>query len=429
MKKNLLEIRHLVNKRIGNVIENVSYKLCNYSKINNWGRCLYAINNMFLRFVSFVPFEVVSHHVYVKSHLTSSMVPVITNRIGYTSKLTYELEPLNRELIPVQMKDIYVYKHENVRIQGNSDFVLNIKEKHVINDFCYNMNERYIMFDGLLLRLKKNVAILRNKGGIKKCRYLKSGIMISGKFSSNYYHELYENLIRLIILERVDIPDDVPLIVDEVVIRIASFKEVLGILNEARREIIVIGKEEIIEFGTLYSFSAVNFISPHHKDIADPNHLFGFVFDHDLTLQMRDKLLLYKSDITTPKRIFLTRKNTSKRCYNELEVFDLLKEYNFEVIAPEAYTFCEQVALFNNAEYIVGGSGAAFTNLLFCHKDCKVICFRSIRTYSPIFSTIANIIGIQMRYLAGASDCIVDLHANYIVSTDKLKKILDYNES
>lgn len=429
MKIKLLEIRHLVNKRIGNIIENVSYKLCNYSKINNWGRCLYAINNIFLRFVSFVPFEVVSHHVYVKSHLTSSIVPVITNRIGYTSKLTYELEPLKRELIPVQMKDIYVYKHEDVRIQGNSDFVLNIKEKHVINDFCYNMNERYIMFDGLLLRLKKNVAILRNKGGIKKCRYLKSGIMISGKFSSNYYHELYENLIRLIILERVDIPEDVPLIVDEVVIRIASFKEVLGILNEARREIIVIGKEEIIEFGTLYSFSAVNFIAPHHKDIADPNHLFGFVFDHNLTLQMRDKLLLYKSDITTPKRIFLTRKNASKRCYNELEVFDLLKEYNFEVIAPEAYTFCEQVALFNNAEYIVGGSGAAFTNLLFCHKDCKVICFRSIRTYSPIFSTIANIIGIQMRYLAGASDCIVDLHANYIVSTDKLKKILDYNES
>ena len=86
------------------------------------------------------------------------------------------------------------------------------------------------------------------------------------------------------------------------------------------------------------------------------------------------------------------------------------------------------MALFNNADYFVGGSGAAFTNLLFCHSGCKVICFRSIRNYSPIFSTIANIVDVKMRYLAGISDSTVDLHADYIVSTDKLKKMIDYNE-
>jgi hypothetical protein len=57
-----------------------------------------------------------------------------------------------------------------------------------------------------------------------------------------------------------------------------------------------------------------------------------------------------------------------------------------------------------------------------------VICFRSIRNYSPIFSTIANIVDVKMRYLAGISDSTVDLHADYIVSTDKLKKMIDYNE-
>jgi len=172
----------------------------------------------------------------------------------------------------------------------------------------------------------------------------------------------------------------------------------------------------------------VNSIAPHYRDITDPDHLFGFVFDCHLTLQMRDKLLLFKSNLATPKRIFLTRKSTKKRHYNESEVWGVLKEYGFEVVAPETYTFCEQMALFNNADYIVGGSGAAFTNLLFCHSGCKVICFRSIRNYSPIFSTIANIVDVKMRYLAGISDSTVDLHADYIVSTDKLKKMIDYNE-
>lgn len=111
-----------------------------------------------------------------------------------------------------------------------------------------------------------------------------------------------------------------------------------------------------------------------------------------------------------------------------LKFGEYLKNMGLKLLLPETYTFCEQMALFNNADYIVGGSGAAFTNLLFCHSGCKVICFRSIRNYSPIFSTIANIVDVKMRYLAGISDSTVDLHADYIVSTDKLKKMIDYNE-
>ena len=245
MKKILLEIKHSINKRIGNAIESISCRLYYHSKKNSWGHCLYAMNNMVLRCVSFVPFEVVSHHVYAKSHLTSSIIPLITNRVGYTSKLTYELEPLKKELISVPMQDIFIYKHEGVRIQGNSDFILNVKEKCVINDFCYNMNDRYVMFDGLLLRLKNNVAVLRNDGGIGKCRYLKSGIMLSGKFSCNYYHELYEILIKLLVFNRINISKDAPLIIDEIVMKIDSFKKIFEILNETQRDIITIGEKEI----------------------------------------------------------------------------------------------------------------------------------------------------------------------------------------
>ncbi|MCS2304982.1 glycosyltransferase family 61 protein [Bacteroides ovatus] len=166
----------------------------------------------------------------------------------------------------------------------------------------------------------------------------------------------------------------------------------------------------------------MNSIAPHYRDITDPDHLFGFVFDCHLTLQMRDKLLLFKSNLATPKRIFLTRKSTKRGIIMNLKFGEYLKNMGFEVVAPRNIHFCEQMALFNNADYIVGGSGAAFTNLLFCHSGCKVICFRSIRNYSPIFSTIANIVDVKMRYLAGISDSTVDLHADYIVSTDKTEK-------
>lgn len=85
MKKILLEIKHSINKRIGNAIESISCRLYYHSKKNSWGHCLYAMNNMVLRCVSFVPFEVVSHHVYAKSHLTSSNIKVTSNRYHWPS--------------------------------------------------------------------------------------------------------------------------------------------------------------------------------------------------------------------------------------------------------------------------------------------------------------------------------------------------------
>ena len=46
MKKILLEIKHSINKRIGNAIESISCRLYYHSKKNSWGHCLYAMNNI-----------------------------------------------------------------------------------------------------------------------------------------------------------------------------------------------------------------------------------------------------------------------------------------------------------------------------------------------------------------------------------------------
>lgn len=428
MKKIGLDIKHFINRNLGNAIKNISCSLHYYSKKSLLGRCLYAMNNAVLRCASFVPFEIINHSFYAQMHPSSSVTPIVTDRIGYTGMLTYGLEPLEKDLIPVAMGDIYVAKHANVRIQGNSDFILNVKEKLIINDFCYNMSDRYVMFDGILLRMKDNVAVLRNKGGQKINRRLKSGIMISGKFSRNYYHEMYEILSKLLILDKICVPNNVPLVVDQIVWKVNTFKNIFEALNTSGREVILIGEKEVIEFDTLYYISAVNFISPHYKDISAPDHLLDFVFDRDLTLRLRDKLLVHKSDIKTPERIFITRKNTNKRNYNEAEVYKLLENYGFETVAPETYNFYDQMALFNNAQYIVGGSGAAFTNLLFCKDGCRVICFRAIRNYSPIFSTVANFVGVKMRYLTGVSCNEANMHADYIIATEELKKIIEHNE-
>lgn len=79
----------------------------------------------------------------------------------------------------------------------------------------------------------------------------------------------------------------------------------------------------------------MNSIAPHYRDITDPDHLFGFVFDCHLTLQMRDKLLLFKSNLATPKRIFLTRKSTKRGIIMNLKFGEYLKNMGLKLLLPK----------------------------------------------------------------------------------------------
>ena len=101
-----------------------------------------------------------------------------------------------------------------------------------------------------------------------------------------------------------------------------------------------------------------------------------------------------------PKKIFLLRKNASKRRnFNEDEVFSALKKYGFIGIFPEEYSISDQVTIFHQAEIIAGGSGAAMTNIICCTSSCKVMIFAKDEKPYSAFSTIAKIFGIKLIYI------------------------------
>lgn len=388
-----------------------------YSWLYNWVKCL-------LRLIPLTPYKLTDHTTYTIGHPTSSQVVLDTDRVGHTSKLVFGMAEEPFALLPASIPDIRLSKHLGVRIQGNSDFVIVPSEQVAINDFGFNMDPKYANVDGALLTQKDNLALMRYDGR-RVDRTMASGIMLSGKFGLNYYHELYEILIKLLLLAKVDsaIPAEVPLIIDEVVLRVPSFKQVFDCLNQSNREIVTIGPKEIVAFDTLYCFSAVNIIPPYKVDFKDDglNDLF---FDLKWTLQMRKRLLLFRSQRKFPNRIFLSRKSSKNRQYNEDEVIAMVSKFGFTVVCPEEYDLFDQMALFKGAECIIGASGAAFTNLLFCSSNCKIICFVSRELNIPAFSTIAYALDCPMRYCLGTPDS-KDLHAGYTVDLKMLEKMLN----
>lgn len=344
-----------------------------------------------------------------------------SNREGYTSNVIFNSYTEDQQLIKVKLPDLKILKFNDVFIHGDSDFVIDKENECVINDVCYDLDNRYTAYDGLLYRLIKNNAILRSRLH-RVNRVIETGVIISGKFSRNYYHELYENLIKLLVLEDSDIPSNIPIIVDDIILEVKSLKRIFDILTaNLDREVLYIGKKEMVRIHEAYVISPVNKVTAHIKD-RDTIYKEDFIYDDQYLMKLRSKVLSVIPICDNPPQIFISRHNVKKRQLNEDEILSCVSKFGFKKVCPECLTFDEQASLFNTAEWIIGGSGAAFSNLLFCKSGCRVLCIvDSVKYGFPIFTTIAYLVGCKMIYYGNDTDVVIpnDIHSDFVVNIDK----------
>lgn len=118
------------------------------------------------------------------------------------------------------------------------------------------------------------------------------------------------------------------------------------------------------------------------------------------------KKMLKSSLVSPTRKLYLHRKNNGNRkITNESDIIEMLNRYNFEIIDPSEYEFGEQVKIFSEALVVVGASGAAFSNLVFCQPSASVIDIFPENSYAPnfwkIFSAESNISyhGVKMNLL------------------------------
>lgn len=182
-----------------------------------------------------------------------------------------------------------------------------------------------------------------------------------------------------------NLPKDIPLIVDDIVKDIPQYRELLNYFNRANREIIFIKEGYCYDVGMLYYPSLLNVIAPNFINIDDIK-FSDCMFNLSSIDFLRDTLIPKMHTTSSNKRIFLSRRNaSSRRSYNESEVVKVFEKYDFKIVCPENFGIEEQMYLFNNADFIAGATGAAFTNILFCNPDCKILCITPTQNELSIF--------------------------------------------
>ena len=105
---------------------------------------------------------------------------------------------------------------------------------------------------------------------------------------------------------------------------------------------------------------------------------------------------------STPKRIYITRKNESaRRISNENDLFNYLSKIGFEIIDPGNLDFPEQVNYFSNAEWIVSPHGAALSNIVWCNEKVKIVELNGDQDVRWHFAKIANTLNLDYTLLLG----------------------------
>jgi hypothetical protein len=141
-------------------------------------------------------------------------------------------------------------------------------------------------------------------------------------------------------------------------------------------------------------------IQPAPKTVRLPHHVLPgrasdswFVHPKDVEILFDVGQRLTDKGGSSPERIYISRRDASRSLESEAQLEDLLAADGFTIIRPQALTWHEQIALFQNAAVVVGPHGAGLSNLTFTPPGALLIEITNGHHYNRCFEWLCHIAG------------------------------------
>lgn len=260
-------------------------------------------------------------------------------------------------------------------------------EWHRIADACIDRHSSFIVCGSRAFMQSELRSLITDRGDFSTSRKwwhsgmtacvqsdpvakLDRGIAVVGCGGFNWYHWMMEVLPKAMLAQR--LPErfsDWPLIVPPEAARVPQFAESLQVCCGSRR-LYVAPDGPLLVRDLIWidspSISPLN-ISSGWPEPRQTRH-------HPTVLGDLSRMLSQTGSSEAGarrRRVLLVRSNERRR-FNQQEVFAVaVGEFGFEPVQPELLSLSEQIALFREAEFIIGPSGAAWTGLMFAHDGAR----------------------------------------------------------
>ncbi len=317
---------------------------------------------------------------------------------------------------------IYVAFMHNVFALGGTGMVLTSKD--VLYDAIWRDEEHRIKLPWIFQRGLKHQELfcLINPDILE----VDKAINLCGFGAGNYYHFTMEILSRFGYLKQIFCVENIPVLIDEKIKKYPQMEELLHIVI-ACQKIIYVPDESRVKVGTLIQLS-MNTWMPMNVDSWNVFKVSDNLIAQSGIVNIRSCVKEYIKE-QTQRKIYISRKKCdSSRLVNEQELIPIFEEAGFEIVYTECLSYLNQVELFSSARCVVGATGAALTNLLYCHQETIIGCIVPKEYNFYIYSTIAYFVsgGGKILFLnpdiVYKSACIAS--DQYQVNVEQCKKYI-----
>ncbi len=245
--------------------------------------------------------------------------------------------------------------------------------------------------------------------------------------ASNYAHWLSEVLPRIAMFCTDSRFRHIPLIVNEGLH--PNIMESLLLVAGEGREIITLPVGRALKLEKLYVTSVTGYVPFEPRKKRSSRNFHG-VFHPQAFAALNARLAALRvpaAGEAWPERIYLRRSCTQRQITNAEEIETLLVARGFATIEPERLSFAQQVRLFTQARVILGASGAALSNAIFCQPGAQVGILIAVNT-RLLYGYWSNMLvpgGVRLGYMAGERTQ-QGVHSGFTIEP---RTVLDYLEA
>ena len=303
---------------------------------------------------------------------------------------------LNQNDSDVKLKDVNIEENHYKFIEINNgriftDYIEHVAiiNKNQIMDFV-----SYQQVKGVFKDPTFNVVIKKGTPKFKKKLNGKVFSLVQGASgNNNYFHWMFDILPRLIILEKFYNLNDINFFYCP---QIKPWQQsTLSIFN--------IGDDKLINSNLYRHIQADKVLAVSH-----PWYSKGLILNEAKNLpswiinEIAFKFKKFGKKFECNDKIFIDRRESKyNHCQiiNDEEIKTYLRGKGFTAYRVGELNFFEQIYLFQNAKIVIGAHGAAFTNLIFCKENTKVLDIIPENHPNTVDETIAKVKNLNFKFI------------------------------
>ncbi|MBN8757440.1 MULTISPECIES: glycosyltransferase family 61 protein [Variovorax] len=253
---------------------------------------------------------------------------------------------------------------------------------------------------------------------LRQGAWVESGLNVMHEYENNYFHFIAETLPRMILAEEAGVPPTVPFLVTGDLH--PNIEKLFDISNTARRPVIALEKGTLYRVEEMYYPSDLTSVIDAYEGGRAARQTGLDVGRIRMAID-RCKQRFPVGAIAGKRRIFASRNGSYRNLLNQKQIENRLLKIGFEIVCADELDLEEQIRIFQDAEMVVGSTGAQMSNMVWCRPGTRVLVLASDHPSHQLYfwELLGRVSGAAVTILQGpranARDDIYSLHDDYYV--------------